>query len=322
MSEKQNRNEILCFFEVLQKYKIEIPIIQRDYAQGRIENKQIRKNFLDALKDSIAEEKPINLDFVYGNVFGDVFQPLDGQQRLTTLYLLHWYAFIKDCADDNSVKSTLLKFSYETRISSREFCHALISNPIIIDNNEDKISNIITDSEWFFMSWSQDPTIRSMLNTINDIHAIFHDVEGLWGRLTEKRLITFHLLILEHFGLSDDLYIKMNARGKLLTPFENFKAELQKKSQENSWETQVEQTELFAHKIDTRWTDFLWSKFRRENAIDDAHMRFITALIMIKLSSGQPSLRASERAEYLIKLNESYVERNLVSLVTKETFDF
>lgn len=76
MSEKQSHNEILSFFEILQKYKIEIPIIQRDYAQGRIGNKQIRKNFLDALKDSLTKEKPINLDFVYGNVFGDVFQPL------------------------------------------------------------------------------------------------------------------------------------------------------------------------------------------------------------------------------------------------------
>ncbi len=322
MSEKQSHNEILSFFEMLQKYKVEIPIIQRDYAQGRIGNEQIRRNFIDALKDSVTEEKPINLDFVYGNVFGDVFQPLDGQQRLTTLYLLHWYAFSKDCPNDLNVKSNLLKFSYETRISSREFCHALISNPITIDSNEEKISDLITDSKWFFMFWNQDPTIRSMLNSIDDINAKFHDVEGLWCRLTEKRLITFYLLILEHFGLSDDLYIKMNARGKLLTPFENFKAELQKKSLENNWETQVEQTELFAHKIDTRWTDFLWSKFRRENAIDNAHMRFITALIMIKLSSGQPALKATERSEYLQKLNESSVERDLVSLVTKETFDF
>ena len=37
-------------------------------------------------------------------------------------------------------------------------------------------------------------------------------------------MITFQLLKLDEFGLSDDLYIKMNARGKPLTNFETFKA--------------------------------------------------------------------------------------------------
>lgn len=322
MPENQTCNEILSFYEMLQKYKIEIPIIQRDYAQGRIGNEQIRKNFLEALKSSLVEEKSINLDFVYGNIFDSVFQPLDGQQRLTTLYLLHWYAFVKYCPSDSNVKSTLLQFSYETRISSREFCNSLISNPIPIIGDEDKISDVITDSEWFFMSWNQDPTIRAMLNAIDDINYIFKDVDDLWRCLTEKRLITFHLLILENFGLSDDLYIKMNARGKLLTSFENFKAELQKESQDNNWEEQVTQTDLFAHKIDTKWTNFLWSNFRHDNAIDDAHMRFITALIMVKISTGQPSLKPIERFEYLQRLNDNYNERYLVSLVTEETFKF
>ena len=36
--------------------------------------------------------------------------------------------------------------------------------------------------------------------------------------------ISFHLLPIEQMGLSEDLYIKMNSRGKPLTPFENFKA--------------------------------------------------------------------------------------------------
>jgi len=194
MSEIQNHNEVLCFYDMLQKYNVEIPIIQRDYAQGRIGNQQILRNFLDALKISIAEDSPINLDFVYGNVFGDVFQPLDGQQRLTTLYLLHWYAFAVQKLDDSSAVSVLLKFTYETRISSREFCKALITNDISIESSKQRISDVLTDSKWFFMSWGQDPTIRSMLNTIDQIHKVFHDVENLWYLLTNKKIITFYLL--------------------------------------------------------------------------------------------------------------------------------
>jgi uncharacterized protein with ParB-like and HNH nuclease domain len=71
--------------------KIVIPIIQRDYAQGRMDPdiKRVRERFLDALYKAIVD-KPITLDFVYGNIDSDgILTPLDGQQRLTTLFLLY-----------------------------------------------------------------------------------------------------------------------------------------------------------------------------------------------------------------------------------------
>ena len=72
---------------------------------------------------------PINLDFIYGNITGSqedkIFQPLDGQQRLTTLFLIHWYAYAKEKSADETIRETLKKFSYETRLSSRRFCKAL-----------------------------------------------------------------------------------------------------------------------------------------------------------------------------------------------------
>lgn len=73
--------------------KIVIPIIQRDYAQGR-ENPDVnrmRTRFLSSLHDAIDKQHPITLDFVYGDVDGNgIMTPLDGQQRLTTLFLFHW----------------------------------------------------------------------------------------------------------------------------------------------------------------------------------------------------------------------------------------
>ena len=80
--------------EAVQLKKIIIPIIQRDYAQGRQnpDVNRVRDRFLDSLYDAVTEE-PIVLDFVYGDVDADgTMTPLDGQQRLTTLFLLHWYA--------------------------------------------------------------------------------------------------------------------------------------------------------------------------------------------------------------------------------------
>src|SRR4051794_25557529 len=72
---------------------VEIPLIQRDYAQGRRTPRvdDIRSTFLEGLHEALTDGRPIGLDFVYGEVNDGTFEPLDGQQRLTTLFLLHWY---------------------------------------------------------------------------------------------------------------------------------------------------------------------------------------------------------------------------------------
>jgi hypothetical protein len=321
--------KIVSFFELVDNLKIEIPIIQRDYAQGRKDKTEIRRNFLTALYESLKKEIPVKLDFIYGNKSNDAFQPLDGQQRLTTLFLLHWYAASRtDNPDAN--KRRLANFTYETRISSREFCRELINNHITIDMVNNELSSTIIDSNWFFLSWKKDPTIDSMLRTINDIHEIFKDIENLWGLLiSDKQLISFYYVLLENIGLTDDLYIKMNARGRLLTPFENFKAGIQKRIIENNWEPDKKLTDKFSFKMDTLWTDYFWTNFKKQNSIDIAHMRFIAAIAMIRAAIEKNTDRFSviqnlhdypenvkpihfskEAFEYLINCYEIYCENN------------
>ena len=72
--------------------QIEIPIIQRDYAQGRKDDEAtlIRDRFLDALIAAARSDEGMGLDFIYGELRSGVLRPLDGQQRLTTLFLMHW----------------------------------------------------------------------------------------------------------------------------------------------------------------------------------------------------------------------------------------
>src|SRR5687768_3278959 len=95
----------ITFGQLLVKYpRIEVPLIQRDYAQGRQTEKDVRDAFLNALHDALHltagdPKLPLNLDFVYGSMEGEgarSFLPLDGQQRLTTLFLLHWYLAWRD----------------------------------------------------------------------------------------------------------------------------------------------------------------------------------------------------------------------------------
>lgn len=285
-----NNTKAISFWQFLENYKIEIPIIQRDYAQGRKGKEELRRSFLTNLKEALDKEKELKLDFVYGAMNNDTLTPLDGQQRLTTLWLLHWYVALR-AGKLEEVCEKLKKFSYETRVSSREFCEQLCNceNFKSFQCKEDsKIVDFIINQTWFYSAWKQDPTIQSMLrmlsgtketdksgnNFIDGIEELFEgttNFDSYWRNLSEDCPITFYHLPLENFGLSDDLYIKMNARGKQLTDFENLKADLIGYIQENKWEIQND----IAIKFDTTWTDLFWENKNNENEIDDIYFTFL-----------------------------------------------
>ncbi len=108
--------------------RIEIPILQRDYAQGRKDGgvPHIRKAFLEVLHGALTGSEAVGLDFVYGEVEDGRMIPLDGQQRLTTLFLLHWYLAARCCVSGDEC-DFLGKFTYKTRYSARDFCAHLIT---------------------------------------------------------------------------------------------------------------------------------------------------------------------------------------------------
>lgn len=250
--------------------KIEIPIIQRDYAQGRKndEVQRIRERFLDALFQSIVNNKPITLDFVYGDVSKEgVLTPLDGQQRLTTLFLLHWYISKKEYIDSQAYEF-LNHFSYATRFSSRDFCKELVK--YLPDLSNEKLSEMIKDEPWYPYEWKNDPTIQSMLVMIDAIHEKFGNQMDLWNSLVTNQMVSFYFLPLAEMGLTDDLYIKMNSRGKPLTTFEHFKAEFEEIIKQYSPELSKE----INHKFDIEWTDMLFPFRGDNNIIDDEFMRY------------------------------------------------
>lgn len=285
MGEKLTFNKLVSE----KNYTIEIPIIQRDYAQGRESAGEIRLQFLTALKDYLVADKPIELDFIYGSLpDGDktLFTPLDGQQRLTTLFLLHWYLAIKENRftefREVLLSNSKAKFSYETRITSRDFCNALVSNDIEFSEiDATSISEVIKDSSWFFLSWENDPTIQSMLVVLDAIHKVFNDTEEFYDKLVrdESPVICFQFIELENFGLTDSLYVKMNSRGKELTEFENFKARFEQYLEKADIKNKTNFKTDFSKKIDTDWTDLFWNYRNSEtNLFDNELMNFIRVL--------------------------------------------
>jgi len=251
--------------------RIEIPIIQRDYAQGRnsIAVARIRANFLDVLHDALTGGDPISLDFIYGDVVDGTLRPLDGQQRLTTLFLMHWYLAWRTgrLEEHHGWK----RFEYATRQSAARFCKQLVESTPPADAI---LRAWFEDQHWFLHTWRHDPSIQAMLVMIEAIHERFIDGDcaAAWDRLfdTKQPAISFHLLPIEQTGLSEDLYIKMNSRGKPLTSFENFKARFEQLL-EHSCPDRIDE---FAQKVDGAWADLLWPLRGGDNSADDEFMRY------------------------------------------------
>ncbi len=278
--------EDISFLNLIKTKKILIPKIQRDYAQGRLDRKtsEIRDNFLTSIFDALTTKNsaPLLLDFIYGSTHNNVFTPLDGQQRLTTLFLLHWY-FIPE-----SKKSLLFKvdgnscyslFSYETRISSKDFCNALVTysckdlKSLLIEENATNIdaqkhlSDIIKNQSWFLWSWRKDPTVKSMLVMLDEIDVRVKHIgevthNEIWEQLENGKII-FHLLPLEQFALTDELYVKMNARGKELSSFDIFKSTLEEQMQINEVSEEIQNK--WKSNIDSNWIDLFWNKLAKNN---------------------------------------------------------
>lgn len=263
------------------KNGIEVPMIQRDYAQGRNTKKisEIRDEFLNDLLNKgeaillDSTKQPIELDFIYGSIADNKFIPLDGQQRLTTLFLIHWYLAIRDNELQNN-SSILSRFTYQTRTSSRDFCQRLTDGKLEANNwneifqnddNSTKISSIIENQNWYHLSWNHDPTVKSMLVMLDEIHKKFRHTEMCFNDLidNQKKVIKFNYLPIDTFGRSDALYIKMNARGKVLTDFENFKAKFENFLRENNADKAL--LERFIKSIDGTWCDLFWDYIKADN---------------------------------------------------------
>ena len=299
-------NDKVSFWKLLNDKKIVIPIIQRDYAQGREGKEFLRERFLGQLFDALKGTKPLVLDFVYGSVEADTFYPLDGQQRLTALWLLHWYLalYAGTLPEDGKM---LKRFSYETRISSRTFCQKLCGITQPYKPQKHGIATFVRNQTWFYSAYEQDPTIQSMLCMLNGTDISDNNkmeitdgieeyciktvltkekAQELLERLKgDDALICFYLLNMEdkNMPLTDDLYIKMNARGKVLTDFENFKVDLLKyklPSGEYLIPENDMSDESFSLLLDTRWTDLFWHYRSTECHIDEIYMSFLNRFFL------------------------------------------
>lgn len=373
---------------------IEIPAIQRDYAQGRDNPtaNRIIDSFLKAIISALENDEPLHLDFIYGKEYQlgesdqaeaeldglkDIFSalnqyvetlghkttiditkvlsesahnqkvlsyfiPLDGQQRLTTLFLLHWYLLYRIEESEAKFK-TLARFTYKTRASSHDFIQFICSEdtqetlrdlkessaqssleniaPITKMNDLKKstvsLARKIQFLPAFFSEWKYDPTVKGMLAVLNRLDEQLKDkpeeeLKDFWERLTRSKdpVIYFDYLNLKDLDQTDELYVKMNARGKQLSDWENFKVWLIEQFSDNF---DIEEDELtkISIKLDIEWHDIFWNARLDNKKIDSvgsAYLQFFKLQFLFI---------------YLKTIDEKSIDPNIVNILrAREEGDF
>lgn len=303
---------------------VRIPMIQRDYAEGR-ETESVRRKRLNLLHDMLdvvyGIRQNLTFDFVYGYTMGNgqvisgtswqnkgtypnvAFEPLDGQQRLTTLFLFYWLFGREDDLRDSQNNHSL--FIYETRATSEEFCHWLVSQSAkeLITNWESEVSainklNVANKGKWnteqdakgvidpivnrlrfplatvpsllkyiqaldsFKWDWHDDPNICSMITVLESTIKCIKE-RGLKyqdGINSNKNLDSISFVLLDNLICDgDQLFEKMNARGKALTSFEILKSALEEEMEQQGLPSSNHTlTNAWRSAIDGHWIDYCW----------------------------------------------------------------
>ena len=210
--------------------KILIPDFQRAYAQGRNtpQSKEIIENFINDIRKVLIGDLPaLSLDFVYGRKNNGAFEPYDGQQRLTTLFLVYLYILRK--ADYEQNKNTERKgynLSYRTSIEAGRFIDAITDrrNQIFFKQDDKKCKLRHLESQLYIDDQMlADDAVKNMLRTLSVIDEKLGDLEASTVASSLDN-ITFSL----YDNLPDEnpevFYLRTNTRGLPLTPFENFRS--------------------------------------------------------------------------------------------------
>ena len=316
-------NNSSYFKKLINDYIIYVPEFQRNYLQGDDSNESIKykrdrllKDIFDCIK---SQSKSINLGFIYGRVEesykGNLFYPYDGQQRLTTLYFLYLLIYFKFKIYDE-IDSIKKKLSYQTRISTNRFIESFLS--WILDSKEkDNVYNdfwnkdgkdlkgFIMSQDWFMMTeWNYDVSIINMLSIIVEISRRIKENLGDKTEIVnfidkdENNPFQFDFIYVDDISKSDDLYIKINARGKALSPFENLKSDIDK-----YWKDEDKT------KLDAEWTEYVWNQLdendkNKEKSFDDSFFNLLSNIFYLHYLVGLDQNNINDKI--LIEIENKY----------------
>lgn len=197
-----------------------------------------------------------NIGFIYAysdEQYQGRYFLIDGQQRITSLYLL-LLTLASRCGQEQAFRKHYCRagrplLDYRVRDATSYFLGEVVET--VLQNPEIKVE----DQAWYLDSYSEDTSIRTMLDNLKSISGWLEESE-----LSEQQFFDYIQNQTEFWyfdtnisAQGENLYIYLNARGEQVQSNENLKADLLSKletdSEKNKWGKKWE-----------HWQDVFWSK--------------------------------------------------------------
>lgn len=250
-----------------------IPDLQRDYCWGT-DGQELVLGFINSLVEQYKKQPSdeLNLGLLYGyETPANHIQLCDGQQRITTLFLLLGMLnrstgifqrnLISDFEYEHDDKEPYL--SYAIRESSLYFLRDLVSNFFI--GNSPRGVDFLRTTDWYFSDYDLDPSIQSMLaalKTIEKLLATFDEEFSMgFGRYLLNKL-TFQYYDMENRANGEETFVVINTTGEPLTASQNLKPLIMEAEINKNTDRLSERWEEMEH--------WFWKKRRNGNDTADA----------------------------------------------------
>lgn len=159
--------------------------------------------------------------------------------------------------------------------------------------------------DWFMMTeWNYDVSIINVLSIIVEISGRIKknlgDKTGIVNFIDkdENNPFQFDFIYVDDISKSDDLYIKINARGKALSPFENLKSDI-----DEYWNNEDKT------KLDAEWTEYVWNQLdendkNKEKSFDNSFYNLLNNIFYLQYLVGLDQNNINDKI--LIEIENKY----------------
>jgi uncharacterized protein with ParB-like and HNH nuclease domain len=221
--------------------KIVVPDMQREYCWAYTlseqNNKSLVENFISDITQNLNDEE-LQMGLLYGYESPkDDIQLCDGQQRLTTLYLL--IGILRRKINEGELKNVLQnilisdfeleddrepRLQYAIRESTLFFLRDLVYYYFLKKENSIQDGrNAIIKEFWYFDEYNLDPSIKNILKAIDIVEGLLKEVE--LETLANRVISRIHFLYFDMMNRNhgEEQFVVLNTTGKPLTTTENLK---------------------------------------------------------------------------------------------------
>lgn len=286
--------------------QIVIPEIQRDYVWGKKEVEGLLNSIMEDYNNFKSMEETIvqpNIDLEIKKAFDDFYKKqmyscnvgfiyayndpeytgkyflIDGQQRLTTIYLLLLVLASKNMLfREKFEKIYMLSNSpvidYRVRVASANFLKEVVVNYVDKDIQ-------IEDQSWYYNEYKNDKTISSVISNLKILSEFIAA-----NNLEDEEFINYVQEYIEFWYFDtniseqgEELYIYMNARGEQMQENENLKADLLGKIKLKGLE--AKSVSEIKNEWGTKWEDwqsFFWRNRQNNANADKGFNEFINCI--------------------------------------------